>query len=122
MSTLNSSSYISQKQGEYFGYPKCCVRSFLRYMSGTSKRDPIQVQASHPEGFVPCKMHAKVILTKKVKVMDLLENRVSLKEFQQSNYQGDFVAALEENQRFQEWLKLVESSEMKKKKDLNRFL
>ena len=116
MTSIKSAAYISQQQGTYFGYPKCCIRSFIGYISGKKKRDPIQNQASHPEGFVPCKKHAKLIIQKKVKVIDLLENRVSLKEFQQLNYDGNYIAALEDNERFQVWLKMVESSEVKKRK------
>jgi hypothetical protein len=109
----SSPFYISKKQGDYFGYPKCCIRSFVGFISGKKKRDPIQNQASHPEGFVPCKKHAELIIKKKVKVIDLLENRVSIREFQQFNYDGDYVAALEDNKRFQVWLNMVKSSEKK---------
>lgn len=114
MSSVKSASTISKKQGEYFGYPKCCIKSFIGFISGKKERDPIQIQAAHPEGFVPCKTHAKQILKKKVRVVDLLENRVSIREFQQDNYKGDYIAALEDNERFQIWLKMVKSSEKKK--------
>jgi hypothetical protein len=109
MSTVKSAAYISQKQGDYFGYPKCCIKSFIGFINGKKKRDPIQNQASHPEGFVPCVKHAKQIIQKKVKVIDLLENRVSMREFQQSNYDGNYMAALEDNERFKIWLNMVGS-------------
>lgn len=109
MTTISSPAFISQKQGEYFGYPKCCIKSFIKYMSGKSKRVPIQNQASHPEGFVPCKEHAIQIIKKNVKVKDLLENRISMREFQQINYDGNYIAALEENERFKIWLEMVGS-------------
>lgn len=109
MSSKKSDFYVQRKQGEYFGYPKCCIRSFVKFISGKKKREPIQNQASHPEGFVPCIKHANLIVKNKVKVIELLENRVSLKEFQQLNYDGDYIAALEENERFQIWLKMVKS-------------
>lgn len=45
--TLEEANHIRLKQGEFFGYPKCCVHSFINYMSGKGKRTPLQNKTSH---------------------------------------------------------------------------
>lgn len=78
------------KQGEYFGYPICCVESFIQYLSGKSKRYNIQWKTAHHEGFVPCFSHAQQIHKGKIKIKDIIQNRICKIDFEYDNYKGDY--------------------------------
>ena len=49
MLTLEEANHIRKKQGEFFGYPKCCVNSFIKYLSGNGKRTILQNKTAHHE-------------------------------------------------------------------------
>jgi hypothetical protein len=84
----------NQPIGKRLGYPDCCIREFceqppvvMKY-SKPSKDDTRRYNAGHLNGqftgFIPCKEHAKQILSAQIKLADLIdiENRDStLPEF-----------------------------------------
>ena len=62
-------SAISQWQhyGKHYGYPKCCIDSFCSQVTTRSQR-----KAGNYTGFIPCKKHSKLILSKKMKFVKKL--------------------------------------------------
>lgn len=62
--------------GKHYGYPKCCINSFCNQVTTRS-----QIKASNKTGFIPCKRHTKMILTKKIKLKSLIQNRFESKDF-----------------------------------------
>jgi len=64
------------KAGEFFGYPKCCIQSFV-YKQTTDEQE----KASRNLGFLPCEKHAKSILSGDIALEDLIENRVCSSPF-----------------------------------------
>ena len=105
--SLEEANQIRVKQGEFFGYPKCCVNSFINYMSGKGKRTELQNKTSHPEGFIPCNKHAKRIHIGEIDINDIIQNkkRVCTIEFKCNNYKGDYCTETKKNEEFREWLK-----------------
>ena len=103
--TLEEANNIRLNQGEFFGYPKCCVNSFIKYMSGKGKRTHIQSKTAHPEGFVPCNKHAKQIHMREIHIHDIIKKRVCTIEFNRDNYAGDYCKEMKKIEEFKEWLK-----------------
>lgn len=104
--TLEEANRIRIKQGEFFGYPKCCVNSFVKYMSGKGKRTQLQYKTSHPEGFIPCNKHAKRINMGEINIGDIIQSRVCTIEFTTlKNYTGDYCTEIKKNEEFTQWLK-----------------
>lgn len=62
------------KQGEYFGYPKCCIKSFIKTEGAV--KNPQGKEASKLNGkntgFIPCKYHAKKILSGEITLESLI--------------------------------------------------
>ena len=110
MSSEKETKRILSKQGEFFGYPKCCVKSFIKYLTGKGKRSCIQNITSHPEGFVPCEKHARKIHRGEINVKDIILNRVCTVEFQYNNYKGEYFTEVKKSEEFKEWLKMVRES------------
>lgn len=70
------------ENGRYFGYPECCIRSFIRGPLFACDRNPVQLVASNGTGFIPCVKHAKQVVSGKIKLKDLiLPTREELREF-----------------------------------------
>jgi hypothetical protein len=105
--TLEEANSIRLKQGEFFGYPKCCVNSFIRYMSGKGKRTPLQNKMSHPEGFIPCNKHAKRIHMREIDISDLIDTkkRVCSVAFA-TNISYDYYIEIKKSDEFKEWIKI----------------
>jgi len=101
---------ILNKQGEFFGYPKCCVKSFVKYVTGKGKRTRIQSSTAHPEGFVPCEPHAKRIHRGEINVKEIIQNRVCTVGFVFENYKGEYFTEVKKSEEFKEWLKMVRES------------
>jgi hypothetical protein len=57
--------------GKYFGYPQCCVDYFL-----SGQRDTCGIH-----GFIPCEHHFKLIRDKKLKLSDLMKDRICILPF-----------------------------------------
>lgn len=71
--------------GRYFGYPECCIRSFVRGPIFASDRNPVQLKASNHTGFIPCVKHSKQVVSGKIKLEDLiLSTRKESKPFPKS--------------------------------------
>ena len=50
-----------RKKGELFGYPECCIKSFINNTYDSQNQG--MFQGSNKEGFIPCNTcHKKVIL------------------------------------------------------------
>ena len=73
--------------GKQLGYPDCCIKEFcdqppaLLNNSKPTKEDQRRFKAAHLNGkftgFIPCKEHAKQIITGKITLMSLIKNRSS---------------------------------------------
>jgi hypothetical protein len=111
-SNTNNSLNIIKRQGEYFGYPKCCVKAFIRRISGKGTKD-VQLQAARA-GFIPCAKHADLILKNEVEMEDLVQKKricsVPFSKEKISIYEIEF----KKSERFKVWLKMVQMDEMKK--------
>ena len=103
--SLEEANQIRLKQGEFFGYPKCCVKSFVNYMSGKGKRTNLQNITSHREGFIPCNKHAKQIHMGEIDICDIIQSRICTIEFNCNNYKGDYYTETKKNEEYREWLK-----------------
>jgi hypothetical protein len=65
------------ERGTYYGFPRCCVRSFVHPIKETGElmyfRDRPKIQRlASKNGFVPCLKHAKMIVDGKIKIEDLI--------------------------------------------------
>jgi len=100
---------IIKKQGEFFGYPKCCVRAFVCRVSGKKTQDK-QLKAAHA-GFIPCPKHADNILKKEVDIGDLIQKKrlcpIAFNKEKISIYEIEWNKSLQ----FQEWFNIVENKE-----------
>jgi hypothetical protein len=111
------------KQGEFYGYPSCCTRSFCRFFINRDKypRDPIQNKNAHAEGFVPCLKHAKLLSNKKIILRDLIQNRVCSMTFMFDNYMNSdnfrrgMEFCIQINGEFERWLIQQNLSSLSKK-------
>lgn len=67
-----------QQYGNYFGYPECCVKSFIEKEKKSKSQLIIKKMGT---GFVPCNKHAIDIINKKIKISELICNRKCEKPF-----------------------------------------
>lgn len=70
---INTIEYelINMLYGEYYGYPKCCIKSFKYSMH---KKENVQAEQGY--GFIPCDKHTEDIYNRKIKIHDLINNRI----------------------------------------------
>lgn len=64
----------NQSKGDYYGYPKCCIKSFHIMMNEGlvfSELSEVRRKATK-NGFVPCLVCAKKIEAGKIKIEDLI--------------------------------------------------
>lgn len=71
--------------GRSLGYPECCVQEFCdqppELMQATipTKSDRLRFKAAHVNGeytgFIPCKEHAKQVLSGEITLQSLIKNR-----------------------------------------------
>lgn len=59
------------QNGNYYGYPPCCIESFVQNFLQHCQTDK-QVKAGKYTGFIPCVKHAEEILEGKIKLEDLI--------------------------------------------------
>lgn len=73
---LNFKSVKDQWQhyGKHYGYPSCCINSFCNETTTRSQR-----LSGNKSGFIPCKDHAKQILSGEI-ILQSLINRPPPKE------------------------------------------
>ncbi len=70
--------------GIYYGYPECCIKNFVRNIlckgkyASAIKKSPSRIQRriSNHCGFIPCSYCCWKILTKQIKIEDLIKNRI----------------------------------------------
>lgn len=77
----------NQCWGDYFGYPKCCIKAFHTMLIQDIKFNQISIERKRATkyGFVPCQRCAQKILEGKIKVEDcILPTRQCPKPFTQS--------------------------------------
>lgn len=98
---MEKQNTIIKKQGEFFGYPTCCVKAFLRRVSGKKTRDE-QLQAARA-GFIPCFKHANKILKGEISLDNIIENRICSVPFNNSKI-SIYFTEVEKAERFKEWL------------------
>ena len=101
---------LIKKQGEFFGYPVCCTRAFCKFFVQRKPRHALQNQHSHPEGFVPCLKHAKLLSKKKISFKDMIQNRPCTITFafddymKSENFLGGMNHQIKLNGEFEKWL------------------
>ena len=79
---MRSANKSLTENGRYFGYPECCIRSFIRGPILACNRNPVQLEASNHTGFIPCVKHSKQIVSGKITLKDLiLPSRMEPKAF-----------------------------------------
>lgn len=63
-----------QSWGDYFGYPKCCIRSFHIILRTDTKWNMLsqERQQTTTNGFVPCQQCAERILRGEIHVHELI--------------------------------------------------
>jgi len=98
---------IIKRQGEFFGYPKCCVKAFLLRVSGKKTKDK-QLEAARA-GFIPCAKHADKILKGEISLDNVIENRVCSVPFNNGKI-SIYSIEFQKSERFKEWLKMVEEN------------
>ena len=66
-----------ERAGKYFGYPKCCIKSFIDRVEAEEYKMPsrIQQKVCKGTGFVPCSYCAWKVLSKQCTLKDLIVNR-----------------------------------------------
>jgi len=80
MTSITFQEYCSDKRklGQYYGYPGCCIDAFMnrRKLTVIEKKTIYKLNfETSKHGFVPCDNHATEILTKKIKLEELITNR-----------------------------------------------
>ena len=67
-------------EGRALGYPECCTRQFVRNMRKAPEFGPIhhrsQWKAGARTGFIPCRRCAAKVNKGKVRLEDLIQNRL----------------------------------------------
>ena len=61
--------------GNYFGYPKCCINQFVKMVLAEKTPTRLQKNIGEKTGFIPCSYCSWKILTKKVMLDELVQNR-----------------------------------------------
>lgn len=74
------------ERGLYFGYPPCCILSFLKRVQAIDQGENIDTSAqkrimNNKHGFIPCPTHAEMIVTKKTTIEEIIQNRICEKHF-----------------------------------------
>lgn len=77
-----------RKKGTYYGYPKCCIEAFiersLKIIEDFSKRNELftknQLDITYG-GYVPCVQCADKIVSNKLDISSLIENRICKTKF-----------------------------------------
>ena len=61
--------------GNYFCYPKCCINQFVKMALEDKTPTRLQRNICEKTGFIPCSYCSWKILTKKVMLDELVQNR-----------------------------------------------
>ena len=87
----HASAEALRKNGKYYGYPDCCIQSFIdpiskngRLPNATERTKAQQHTAKY--GFIPCEVHAQQIQDKKITIEQLiLPTRLHPKPFRKAS-------------------------------------
>jgi hypothetical protein len=78
--SVNKPNKESMKQlGIFYGYPECCIDSFLKVPSSERTRD--QRRAHKNNGFIPCHNCSVKIINGEITLEGLITNRVCRNRF-----------------------------------------
>ena len=78
--SVNKPTKESMKQlGIFYGYPECCIESFLKVRPNERTRD--QRRAHKYNGFIPCHNCSVKITNGDITLEDLITNRICLNQF-----------------------------------------
>jgi hypothetical protein len=67
--------------GKYYGYPKCCIESFIESTMLFKNKTRTQIKISNNSGFIPCSYCSWKVLSKQCTLNDLIHNRICDKPF-----------------------------------------
>jgi hypothetical protein len=73
--------------GKYFGFPKCCRKAFGKDDGHFKLRHKAGELNGIGTGFVPCTWHAKLVLAGKVRLQDLIKDRICPHSFPEDGLQ-----------------------------------
>lgn len=63
------------KAGIYFGYPKCCINSYISHHYNEKSFTYIQVCVSSGTGFIPCLRHAEYLHNRNIDIDTIIGKR-----------------------------------------------
>lgn len=74
------------EHGKRFGYPECCIESFVIRVSGLldgnlDRPDKIQILAGNGTGFIPCSNCSLKVVSGECMLIDLIKNRKNRNKF-----------------------------------------
>lgn len=76
--------------GDYYGYPRCCSKEYFFILNGTPHTPAQDDDSVHfGTGFIPCDMHAKMIISGEIGLGDLINDRQCPTIFPYSNYKRE---------------------------------
>lgn len=89
MSGKYSKVSLRIRNGIWYGYPKCCIRSFINNEKRTIAQ---KLYSDNHVGFVPCDSCANKLLTGEISIDDLLSKRKCSVSFgiNSPGYEWDF--------------------------------
>ena len=67
--------------GIIYGYPKCCIESFVDMAINHKQKHPIQISVSNNTGFIPCFDCSLKVYKNKCELKDLIQNRLEILPF-----------------------------------------
>lgn len=63
------------KEGIYYGYPKCCINSYIANHYNDESFTHIQLCVSAGTGFIPCQQHAFALISQNIDISLIIRNR-----------------------------------------------
>ena len=102
---------VTQQHQKQSNSMSCCkrIRTFIKFLSGKQKKYTI-IQESEPTDLAMVKPIPINKPIENLKKKDIISSPKRETEFQQYHFKGEVILVANDNVRFQEWLKLVESS------------
>lgn len=86
INTDNIENDIIGLRGLYFGYPKCCIRYYIKNKDNLPQ---ICLDVSENYGFIPCEICSRKIFDKKIRLHNLINKRVCKVRFLDYQYKDD---------------------------------
>jgi len=63
------------KNGIYYGYPKCCINSYISHHYNETSFTHIQLCVSSGTGFIPCLRHAEYLCARNMNIETIIGKR-----------------------------------------------